>query len=60
MVDEDSDGERGVYGSTWVLIASDPTAFEEGPLEGAVEPLPDEKSVRLWTDDYSDLWRILK
>jgi hypothetical protein len=60
LVDEDADEERGVYGSTWVLIANDPRAFEKPPLEGAGEPLAAEKPVRLWTDDYSDLWRILK
>jgi SAM-dependent methyltransferase len=60
LVDEDSDEERGVYGSTWVLIANDPRVFERPPLEGAGEPLAAEKPVRLWTDDYSDLWRILK
>jgi hypothetical protein len=60
MVDEDSDGERGVYGSTWVLIAADATAFEDERFDGAIEPLPDDKRVRLWTDDYSDLWGILK
>jgi hypothetical protein len=59
-VDEDSDDERGVYSSTWVLIANDPQAFEQAPLEGAGEPLAAEKPVRLWTDDYSDLWGILK
>ncbi|HSD41358.1 MAG TPA: fused MFS/spermidine synthase [Burkholderiales bacterium] len=60
LVDEESDDERGVYGSTWVLIANDPLAFEQPPLEGVGEPLAAEKGVRLWTDDYSDLWRILK
>jgi SAM-dependent methyltransferase/predicted secreted protein len=60
MVDEDDDAERGVYGSTWVLIAADPKAFEDKPLAGVVQPLPDDRQVRLWTDDYSDLWRILK
>lgn len=60
MVDEDDDPERGVYGSTWVLIAADRTALEVEPLAGVVEPLPDDRQVRLWTDDYSDLWRILK
>jgi spermidine synthase len=60
LFDEDSDEERGVYGSTWVLISDDPKTFERAPLESAAEPLETDKPVRLWTDDYSDLWRILK
>jgi hypothetical protein len=60
LFDEDSDEARGVYGSTWVLIADDPASFEGSPLESAAEPLESERRVRLWTDDYSDLVRILK
>ncbi len=60
LVDEDSDDARGVYGSTWVLIADDPGVFERPPLAGAAAPLESDRRVRLWTDDYSDLWRILK
>jgi spermidine synthase len=60
LVDEDSDDGRGVYGSTWVLIADDPEVFERAPLAAAAEALESDKRVRLWTDDYSDLWRILK
>jgi len=60
LFDEDSDEERGVYGSTWVLISDDAKTFERSPLASAAEPLESDKAVRLWTDDYSDLWRILK
>jgi spermidine synthase len=60
IVDEDADDARGVYGSTWVLIADDAQVFERAPLAAAAEPLESDRRVRLWTDDYSDLWRILK
>lgn len=59
IVDEDADDARGVYGSTWVLIADEAKVFERAPL-AAAEPLASDRRVRLWTDDYSDLWRILK
>jgi SAM-dependent methyltransferase len=60
LVDEDSDDERVTYGSTWVLISDDAAVFEGPPLDGAAEPLASDRSVRLWTDDYSDLIGILK
>jgi spermidine synthase len=60
MVDEDSDDDRATYGSTWVLVSDDPTVFDRTPLEGAAGPLASPRSVRLWTDDYSDLIGILK
>jgi SAM-dependent methyltransferase len=60
LVDDDSDDERATYGSTWVLVSDDPAVFGQPPLEGAAEPLESARSVRLWTDDYSDLLGILK
>jgi len=60
LVDDDDDDDRGTYGSTWVLVADSPGVFARAPLDGAVTLLQSERKVRLWTDDYSDLWRILK
>ncbi len=60
VVDDDSDVDRDTYGTTWVLFAGAPDVFAREPLAGAVEPLAAERPVRLWTDDYSDLSRILK
>ncbi len=60
LVDDDSNDEKGTYGTTWVLFADSAAAFEQPPLAGAVEALTAERSIRLWTDDYSDLYAILK
>ena len=60
IVEDDSDTDRGTYGTTWVLFADSPQAFAQAPLEGAAEPLEADRSIRLWTDDYSDLYGILK
>ena len=60
IVEDESNGEKGTYGTTWVLFADSAGVFEQPPLEGVVEPLMSDRSVRLWTDDYSDLFQILK
>ena len=60
IVEDDSNDEKGTYGTTWVLFADSAAAFEQEPLARAVEALTAERSVRLWTDDYSDLYAILK
>ena len=60
IVEDESDDARGTYGTTWVLVAESPEAFAEAPLAGAVEPLESARAIRLWTDDYSDLYGILK
>jgi len=59
-VENDDDSAAGVYRSEWMLLSASPRAFA-GPLWKNVEGLVEEvRPVRLWTDDYSDLYRILK
>jgi spermidine synthase len=60
LVDDDSNDEKGTYGTTWVLFADSAAAFEQPPLAAAIEALTAERSIRLWTDDFSDLYAILK
>jgi SAM-dependent methyltransferase len=60
LVDDESDADRGTYGTTWVLFADAPEVFEAESLKGVGEPLESDRSIRAWTDDYSDLYRILK
>jgi len=60
VVEDESDPARGTFGTTWILVADDPRVFEQAPLAGAVEPLESDRSIRLWTDDYSDLYGILR
>jgi len=60
LVDDDSDVDRGTYGTTWVLFADAPDVFAREPLKGAADPLETDRSIRVWTDDYSDLYGILK
>jgi SAM-dependent methyltransferase len=59
LVDSDEDDADDVFGATWVLVASSPSAFLGEEL-GSTEPLKPERKVRLWTDDYSNLFQILK
>jgi hypothetical protein len=59
VVEGDDDDANGVYSSTWVLLVDDEKVFDDPNLVKAV-PLKPERSVRLWTDDYSDLYAILK
>jgi spermidine synthase len=60
LVDDESDTEKGTYGTTWVLFADSPEVFGREPLKDAAAPLEADRPVRLWTDDYSDLFGILK
>ena len=54
------DEEHDVFGSTWVLVTGSATFFD-GPLMGtAAAAVPAPLKMRMWTDDYSNLFQILK
>jgi SAM-dependent methyltransferase len=59
VVDTEDDEDVDVFGATWVLITSPATGFT-GEIPGNSKPLDSKKTVRLWTDDYSNLFKILK
>jgi len=60
QVENDDEDDAGVYRSDWMLLSTSPAAFEGQLLKEAGERLDAVPSVKLWTDDYSDLYRILK
>ena len=59
MVDTEDDDAQDVFGATWVLLASPATGFDAEEIKASVE-IGSRRTVRLWTDDYSNLFRILK
>jgi len=60
QVENDDDDDAGVYRSDWMLLSASPAAFEGKLLKEAADRIDSVPRVRLWTDDYSDLYRILK
>jgi SAM-dependent methyltransferase len=59
VVDTEDDDTQDVFGATWVLITSPATGFKGETLTNSA-PLDSQRTVRLWTDDYSNLFKILK
>jgi hypothetical protein len=59
LIDTEDDDDTGVFGATWVLITSPTTGFTGEELTNTT-PLEPKVAVRLWTDDYSNLFKILK
>jgi hypothetical protein len=45
--------------SDWVLVTSRPGFFEQPELKGGhdIQPI---RGLRMWTDDYSNLYKILR
>jgi spermidine synthase len=59
VVDTDDVTEEDVFAATWVLVTSPQTGF--APLvEDASNAAKATRKVRTWTDDYSNLFQILK
>ncbi len=59
VVDTDDVTEEDVFAATWVLVTSPQAGF--APLvEEASDAAKATRKVRLWTDDYSNLFQILK
>ena len=60
VVDTEDEEGSGTYGSTWILVSGDRRWFDGPSLTDAGKPLAAREDVRLWTDDYSNLFRTLK
>lgn len=60
LIETPGDGVRG-FRSIWMLLARDPALLENSAIARASTPLSGYKtSIRLWTDDYSNLFQIWK
>jgi hypothetical protein len=46
--------------SDWIILARNNTVLSQAGFASKLEPLDSRRSVRLWTDDYSNLFQILR
>ena len=46
--------------SDWIILARNNSVVGSAEIAGRLEPLDSRRRVRLWTDDYSNLFQILK
>ena len=60
MISNEADDEKEIAASDWVLVSSRPGFFDQPEIRDAdekIEPIP---GLRTWTDDYSNLYKILR
>jgi SAM-dependent methyltransferase len=60
LVENDDDDDAGTYRSDWVLLSLSRKAFDEPPLKAVAQELDTDTEVSLWTDDYSNVFRLFK
>ncbi len=53
-------GEEDKTQSDWVLVSRDRKALEDKVIKDVSEPVEEQPSWRLWTDDYNNLVQVLK
>ncbi len=58
-VDNDEDDAHEIYGSSYVLITNRPGFFSHPLFKGQLLKINVPRNLRAWTDDYSNLWRLL-
>ena len=59
LFDVKGDGQA-IWSTTWVLLSRDDAVLDAPGIEAIAQDLPEEKRVRVWTDDYSNLFDALK
>jgi len=59
LVDSSDDDDTDVFGATWVLVTSPAPGFDDEITQSSTK-IELAKRIRLWTDDYSNLFQILK
>ena len=59
-VANEADDDAGVFSSDWVLMSQDGELFRRDEIANAGKLLESTRTVRRWTDDFSNLYRILK
>lgn len=60
VIDTDDADDDHCFGSKWVLITTRPGFFEDPDIAKAVSPVKSPAHLRMWTDDYSNLYQILR
>lgn len=60
VVDNDGNDENELYGSTWVLLCREESFFHGGLFQENRDVARLEAAPIAWTDDFSNLFRILK
>ncbi|MBV9407128.1 MAG: fused MFS/spermidine synthase [Acidobacteriaceae bacterium] len=58
-VDNEDDDAHEIYSAGYVLISSRPNFFTHPTFEGELIEIDPPRTLRPWTDDYSNLWQVL-
>ncbi|HZP84567.1 MAG TPA: fused MFS/spermidine synthase [Chthonomonadaceae bacterium] len=60
LVESGDDDDNEIAAASWVLVANRPEIFDSPVLKDKTSPIKIRPDLRTWTDDYSNLYQILK
>jgi SAM-dependent methyltransferase len=60
MVSNEAEEGKEIAAADWVLVSSRPGFFEQPEIQGAGQKIEPIRGLRPWTDDYSNLYKILR
>lgn len=58
--DAEEDESDDLFQSDWVIVSNNPALVEDPDVKSRQSPIPPIAGLRLWTDDFSNLFQILK
>ena len=59
VFETDDNEDQTCYGTTWVLLTSDPDIFQQQELKSGTKPTP-APWLKVWTDDFSNVYKLLR
>ncbi len=60
QIDNESDDQGDISASSWVLLTARDGYLDRPSLKSFSVQIPKRPDLRIWTDDYSNLWQIVK
>ncbi|RST55903.1 spermidine synthase [Variovorax sp. MHTC-1] len=60
LVEDQPEKSTNLDSTDWVLVSRDPQALMREPIRGATSPIPPIAGLKPWTDDFNNLFGVLK
>ena len=60
MIDNEEEENEVIFSADWVLVTARAGFFDTPLLKNKGAPVKARPDLRVWTDDYSNLWKILR
>jgi spermidine synthase len=60
IIDNEDDDDNAVFAASWVVVTARESYFQFPLIKQAATAITGSKGLRMWTDDYSNLFQIVK